>query len=132
MWVDNMYDNNYLTHFGIKGMRWGVRRFQNEDGSLTRAGRRNEKKQLKKGLHKLNKSKKKSWLTPNPDGRADNMHRQRRIVNRAARYVMKRNMTPTQALEASRAAGRRNVAILMATMAGLSAASIAATLSGNK
>ena len=29
-----------LHHHGIKGQRWGVRRFQNEDGSLTPAGRR--------------------------------------------------------------------------------------------
>lgn len=28
-----------LTHAGIKGMRWGIRRFQNKDGSLTPAGR---------------------------------------------------------------------------------------------
>ena len=33
-------DNNYLMHFGIKGMRWGVRRYQNKDGSLTPAGRK--------------------------------------------------------------------------------------------
>lgn len=28
-----------LYHFGIKGMRWGIRRYQNKDGSLTPAGR---------------------------------------------------------------------------------------------
>ena len=32
--------NNYLQHFGIKGMKWGVRRYQNKDGSLTGAGKR--------------------------------------------------------------------------------------------
>ena len=28
-----------LYHWGVKGMKWGVRRFQNEDGSLTPAGK---------------------------------------------------------------------------------------------
>ena len=31
---------NYLVHHGILGMKWGVRRFQNRDGSLTAEGRR--------------------------------------------------------------------------------------------
>lgn len=29
----------YLVHHGIKGQKWGVRRYQNEDGSYTAAGR---------------------------------------------------------------------------------------------
>ena len=28
-----------LAHAGVKGMRWGVRRYQNKDGSLTPAGK---------------------------------------------------------------------------------------------
>jgi len=32
--------NDELTHWGIKGMRWGVRRYQNSDGSLTDAGKK--------------------------------------------------------------------------------------------
>lgn len=30
--------SNYLIHYGIKGMKWGVRRYENESGYLTPAG----------------------------------------------------------------------------------------------
>lgn len=35
-----MTHNNELYHHGIKGMHWGVRRYQNEDGTLTEAGKK--------------------------------------------------------------------------------------------
>ena len=31
---------NYLMHYGVKGMKWGVRRYQNKDGSLTAEGKK--------------------------------------------------------------------------------------------
>ena len=31
---------NELKHYGILGMHWGIRRYQNEDGTLTEAGKR--------------------------------------------------------------------------------------------
>ena len=30
----------YIQHFGVKGMKWGVRRYRNKDGSLTTAGKK--------------------------------------------------------------------------------------------
>lgn len=34
------YDYNYLEHYGILGQKWGVRRFQNPDGTLTEEGKK--------------------------------------------------------------------------------------------
>lgn len=37
--------NNYvLAHHGVLGMHWGVRRYQNKDGSLTSAGKKRAQK----------------------------------------------------------------------------------------
>lgn len=39
---------NELMHWGIKGMKWGVRRYQNKDGSLTPAGKKRYDKEMAK------------------------------------------------------------------------------------
>ena len=38
--MESIYNDDYLAHYGIKGMKWGVRRYQNKDGSLTPAGKK--------------------------------------------------------------------------------------------
>lgn len=47
---------DYLAHHGIKGQKWGVRRYQNADGSYTAAGKRRLARQYTKDLNKLEQS----------------------------------------------------------------------------
>lgn len=46
----NDFESNHLAHHGILGQKWGVRRYQNSDGTLTAAGRERYGKEIKKKL----------------------------------------------------------------------------------
>lgn len=50
-------DPRYLEHFGIKGQKWGIRRYENEDGTLMEAG----KERYSRQQHKLAKKDAKEY-----------------------------------------------------------------------
>lgn len=56
-------DNTYLCHHGVKGMHWGVRRYQNSDGSYTDKGKNKYGIQAARKYYKLNRLQRKQENT---------------------------------------------------------------------
>lgn len=56
-------EHEQIMHHGILGQKWGVRRYQNKDGSLTAAGKKRVG-QLKDELNKLEPKKKEESSKP--------------------------------------------------------------------
>lgn len=49
------YNQEYLEHYGVLGMKWGVRRYQNLDGTLTPAGKKKLENYKFKQYNKVSK-----------------------------------------------------------------------------
>lgn len=89
-------DNNELVHWGVKGMRWGVRRYQNKDGTLTAAGKQREKQAAKQRSEKLNnarttETKRKTKLTN--DSLSPKKMTEKELRDRIARLELEKRYT---------------------------------------
>lgn len=65
--------DNTLTHHGILGQKWGFRRFQNKDGTLTSAGRKRKQEAVRKYLKTFDEADRQQAIT---DKKWENVHTQ--------------------------------------------------------
>lgn len=99
------HDENYLAHHGILGQKWGVRRYQNYDGSLTSLGRKhrglNEKgsKSAGDGVKKAVKTIQKAQQKRRAE-RAEEMEAARKVARqKAAEEKAARELKEREALK---------------------------------
>jgi len=80
-------NNNELKHYGVLGMKWGVRRYQNKDGTLTNKGKKRYNRDIKENLAK----KKDSRIdTSKPDPKRwvkEDTERKKRTVDTSSKLV---------------------------------------------
>jgi len=82
----------YIKHHGIKGQRWGIRRFQNEDGSLTELGRKrygNDPSELERDYKKADTQAAKAIL----DGTASSLNIAANTIGNIGKNKSKVKMT---------------------------------------
>lgn len=105
------YETDYLSHHGVKGQKWGVRRYQNKDGSLTPEGKirviarnniirnRPYTDDVNNIISTLSIEEKKLLGAPSDKDWIEKKYEAETLSNKAKTFVTKVGDTPVSALE---------------------------------
>lgn len=87
-------NNDYLAHHGVKGMKWGVRRYQNKDGGLTYAGRKHllkeEYKSAKKAADRQYTKAAETWNKTTNQGTISNKKADKALDDASDKWAIER------------------------------------------
>lgn len=79
-----------MYHHGIKGQRWGIRRYQNKDGSLTEAGQRRYERDIRENNAKKKDNRIKDLEETGPDPKRwvqEDLDRSKQVVDANSNLV---------------------------------------------
>lgn len=92
----SLYSEWYLSHHGIKGQKWGVRRYENEDGTLTPAGKaryadydQSLSRRKQKKVSKLQSKEREALESATKLGDKAERYKQKGKLDKARKYELK-------------------------------------------
>ena len=93
--------NDFLAHHGIKGQKWGIRRYQNPDGTLTAEGRERYKEVFKNSFSyqnstpsfvKVHNNLISKYKANNPNASKEDIQNLRKSLNKLDKEYVKENL----------------------------------------
>lgn len=100
--------NDYISHHGIQGMRWGIRRYQNPDGSLTAEGKARWERDKKEQSSKKAKNREDTTVAHPERWDKEDKQRRKSVVDASKNFTNSMSQTIDAYSNLDRRRAKRN------------------------